>query len=77
MTDRKYKQILKQIADKEGISIKKVEEEMQIAILSGYQSKDPEIQKNWKKIHFKGEYPTPKEVIEELMNMQKSCFNII
>lgn len=45
---------------------------MQIAILSGYQSKDPEIQKNWKKIHFKGEYPTPKEVIEELMKECKS-----
>lgn len=59
------------IGQSEGISSKEVEREIQIAIDSGFDNPDEKVQAEWAKIPFKGERPTPKEVIEYLCKQIK------
>lgn len=66
MTTKEYRNILKTIAEREKISVEEVEREMQRAIDVGFDNPDKDIQKEWKKILFKGDRPTAREVIEEL-----------
>ena len=40
-----------------------VRREMQIAIDAGFDSPDPAVQEEWKKMTLKGDRPTPEEVI--------------
>ena len=56
----------------EGISSKEVEKEIQIAIDSGFDNPDPAVRAEWAKSDlFKGERPTPLEVIEYLCKEMK------
>ena len=48
-----------------------VNSEMQIAIEAAFMSKDPKVQKEWAKIPFKGERPTPEDVIPYLVSQLK------
>lgn len=66
MTTKEYRRILKTIAESEKISVEEVEREMQRAIDVGFDNPDKDIQKEWKKISFKGDRPTVQEVIEAL-----------
>lgn len=50
-------------ARKEGISVDEVRCEIQKAIDDAMQSDDPAVQAYWKKIKYKGEKPTPEEVV--------------
>lgn len=72
MGKNNYKKILETIAKNEGISVEEVEREMQIAILSGYRNPDPQVQKIWSELPFKGEYPTPEEIIPYLAKLVKN-----
>ena len=45
---------------------------MQIALDAAFQSKDPEVQKEWAKIPFKGDHPTPEDVIPYLVGRLKN-----
>ena len=45
---------------------------MQIALDAAFQSKDPEVQKEWAKIPFKGDHPTPEDVIPYLVGQLKN-----
>lgn len=64
MRKGKFSKVMGTIGQKEGISATEVEREIQLAIDSGFDNPDEKVQAEWAKITFKGERPTPKEVIE-------------
>lgn len=64
MRKGKFNGVMRIIGQREGISPKEVQKEIQIAIDSGFDNPDEKVQAEWAKIPFKGERPTPKEVIE-------------
>ena len=71
MRKRKFNKVMNIIGKGEGISSKEVEKEIQIAIDSGFDNPDPVIRAEWEKVPFKGERPTPQEVIENLCKEMK------
>ena len=60
------------IARKEGISVDEVRQEIQKAIDDAMQSDDPAVQAYWRKIKFKGDKPTPEEVVLYIAKQVKS-----
>ena len=52
---------IKQIADREGISVKEVKKDMETAIKEGY--KNPETRKKWVELFGEERLPTPEEFI--------------
>lgn len=62
-------EIIKLIALANNTTPEEVYSEMQIALDAAYQSKDPDVQKEWAKIPMKGNRPTPEEVIPFLAMM--------
>ena len=60
----KAKSAIKQIADREGISVSEVRREIQAAIDEGMKSTDKSVQAYWSRIPRKGTKPTPEEVID-------------
>lgn len=59
-------EIIKEVAKAYNKTPEEVYSEMQIAIEAAFMSKDPESQNEWAKTPFKGECPTPEEVIPYL-----------
>ncbi len=57
------KSAIKQIADREGVSVSEVRREIQAAIDEGMKSTDKSVQAYWNRIPRKGMKPTPEEVI--------------
>lgn len=66
MRKGKFNKVIDAIGKGEGISSKEVEKEIQIAIDSGFDNPDAAIRAEWAKVPYKGERPTPQEVIEYL-----------
>ena len=64
--------IIKQVARAHNTTPEEVYAEMQIALDAAFQSKDPEVQKEWAKIPFKGDHPTPEDVIPYLVGRLKN-----
>lgn len=71
MRKEKFSKVMGTIGQKEGISAKEVEREIQLAIDSGFDNPDEKVQAEWAKIPFKGERPTPEEVIEYMCKKLK------
>lgn len=63
MEEAKVIRAFEKIAKSEGISVKEVKQEIQKAIDDAMQSDDPAVQAYWKKMKYKGEKPTPEEVV--------------
>ena len=63
MEESKVIRAFEKIAKSEGISVNEVKQEKQKAIDEAIQSDDPAIQAYWKKMKYKGEKPTPEEVV--------------
>lgn len=63
MEEAKVIRAFEKIAKSEGISVKEVKQEIQKAIDDVMQSDDPAVQAYWKKMKYKGEKPTPEEVV--------------
>lgn len=63
MEETKVIRAFKKIAKSEGISVNEVKQEIQKAIDDAIQSDDPAVQAYWKKMKYKGEKPTPEEVV--------------
>lgn len=63
MEESKVIRAFEKIAKSEGISVNEVKQEIQKAIDDAIQSDDPAIQAYWKKMKYKGEKPTPEEVV--------------
>lgn len=61
--------IIKLIALANNTTPEEVYSEMQIALDAAFQSKDPDVQKEWSKIPLQGNRPTPEEVISFLAMM--------
>ncbi|WP_373215904.1 sporulation initiation factor Spo0A [Ruminococcus sp. 5_1_39BFAA] len=64
--------IIKQVARVHNTIAEEVYAEMQIALDAAFQSKDPEVQKEWAKIPFKGDHPIPEDVIPYLVGQLKN-----
>lgn len=56
-------EILQKIAKQNNTTPEEVYKEMQIAIDAAFDNPDPQVRKNWEKIHFTGDRPTPEDVI--------------
>lgn len=69
--DKKFQRILEQIAKEHGSTPEEVYREMQIAIDAGFDNPDPKVQETWKGIPFKGDRPTPEELVMALTKMIK------
>ena len=65
-------EIIKQVAKVHNTIPEEVYAEMQIALDAAFQSKDPEVKKEWAKIPFQGERPTPEDVIPYLVGRLKN-----
>lgn len=63
MEESKVIRAFEKIAKSEGISVNEVKQEIQKAIDDAIQSDDPAVQAYWKKMKYKGEKPTPEEVV--------------
>lgn len=70
---KKANRAVKEIAEKENISVDEVRREMQLAIAEGLQSADPAVREMWKTIPCKGETPEPEEVIAWVAEMVRSA----
>ncbi|MBO1720094.1 sporulation initiation factor Spo0A C-terminal domain-containing protein [Extibacter sp. GGCC_0201] len=71
MRKGKFSKVMGTIGQEEGISAKEVERKIQLAIDSGFDNPDEKVQAEWAKIPFKGERPTPEEVIEYMCKKLK------
>ena len=65
-------EIIKKVAKVHNTTPEEVYAEMQIALDAAFQSKDPEVKKEWAKIPFQGERPTPEDVIPYLVGRLKN-----
>ena len=72
MKTTKAKNVLKQLAKQEGVSVETVRHEIEIAIAAARKSTDPKAQAFWKSVPHKGEQPTPEEVIVHIAGMTKN-----
>lgn len=66
MNSKKANRYLKRVALEHGVSISEVKSEITIAIEMAMSNTDPKIQAQWRDIPYKGEKPTPEEVITYL-----------
>ena len=71
MRKGKFSKVMGTIGQEEGISAKEVERKIQLDIDSGFDNPDEKVQAEWAKIPFKGERPTPEEVIEYMCKKLK------
>lgn len=60
--------IFERVAKQYGTTSIEVYLEIQKAIDAGFYNPDPKVQAEWKKMNFKGEKPTPEEVIAYLVS---------
>lgn len=61
--EKDFQKILQRIAKENHTTPEDVYREMQIAIDAAFDNPDPEVRKNWETIQFKGDRPTPEEVV--------------
>lgn len=52
----------KEIAKRENTTLEEVKKEIQRAIDLAMNNTDPKVMKQWKKMNFKGDKPTPEEI---------------
>ena len=71
-TSMNIDKIIKQVAKAHNTTPEEVYAEMQIALDAAFQSNDPEVQREWAKIPFKGDRPTPEDVIPYLVGQLKN-----
>jgi len=66
MNERKIKGALQKIAETEGVSVNEVRREIELAIMAARENPDPKVQAFWRSIPYKGDNPTPEEVIAHI-----------
>jgi len=60
-----FREILKIIAQENGVTAEEVEREMQAAISVGFSNSDPEVRKEWEKMGFTAE-PSAEDLVKGL-----------
>lgn len=71
MRKTKATKAFEQIAARDGVSVEKVRNEIQMAIDAGFASPDLAVQKHWSNMNYRGEKPTPEEVVLHLAKQVK------
>ena len=71
MNEKKALKAFKKIAARDGISVKEVREKIMKAIDIAFASPDPAVQEQWRKMPYRGEKPTPEEVVVYLAKKVK------
>lgn len=71
MKRSKIARVFEQIAAQEGISVEEVRSEIQKAIEIGFTHPDPAVQQYWQSIPYRGDKPTPEEVVLQLSKMAR------
>lgn len=69
ITAKDTEAIIRRIAMKEGSSVERVRQHIQIAMIAGMMSPDPKARAAWEQIPHTGEVPTPEEAIAYYANM--------
>lgn len=62
------KNIIKQVAKQNNVSVKEVKREIRTVIHTAMQSEDPNVRKLWEEICKNGKEPTPGELIRYISN---------
>lgn len=62
------KEIFQQVAKQYNTTPEEVYTEIQKAIDAGFAHPDPAVQEEWKKMKFKGQRPTPEEVLAYMVD---------
>ena len=62
------KNIIKQVAKQNNVSVKEVKREIRTAIHTAMQSEDPNVRKRWEEICKNGKEHTPEELIRYISN---------
>ena len=57
------KEIIEKVAEINNTTAEEVYAEMQMAINAGFHNPDPQVQKEWEKVSYRGDGPTPEDVI--------------
>lgn len=65
------KKSIEQTARKHGVTVNEVKKEINIAMLNGLVSNDPQIKAFWTDVPCAGEYPTPEELVAYVADMVK------
>ncbi len=63
-----FKELMEKVAKKHGTTAMEVYSEIQKVIDVGMKDPDEEVQKNWKRIPYEGEKPSPEELIQYLVS---------
>ena len=56
-------EIIEKVAEMNNTTAEEVYAEMQMAINAGFHNPDPQVQKGWEKVSYRGDGPTPEDVI--------------
>ncbi|MDD6612291.1 MAG: sporulation initiation factor Spo0A C-terminal domain-containing protein [Clostridiales bacterium] len=56
-------EIIEKVAEMNNTTAEEVYAEMQMAINAGFHNPDPQVQKEWEKVSYRGNSPTPEDVI--------------
>ena len=56
-------EIIEKVAEMNNTTAEEVYAEMQMAINAGFHNPDPQVQKEWEKVSYMGNSPTPEDVI--------------
>ena len=62
-----FKELMEKVAEKHGTTASEVYEEIQKVIDVGMHDQNEEVQKNWMKVPYEGEKPSPEELIQYLV----------
>ena len=63
MNRKDVERILQTIAQKEGVSVRHIREDIQEAINIGMANSDPAVQRFWQSVPQRGNHPSPEDVI--------------
>lgn len=66
---RTFEDILNEIAKKDGVTVEKVLQEMQLAIDEAYNHHDTSAEPLWNMMKCKGKRPTPEEFVMQIATM--------
>ena len=67
--EQSVKNVLKTVADNNGVSVETVRHEIEVAIAAARENTDPNVRAFWNDLPCKGETPTPEEVIAYITGM--------
>lgn len=75
-TEKDVQEILKEIAEKQGMTMEETRNELAIALFEGRDNPDPQLQAFWRSIPHKGEEITPEDVLAHIANIVKKKENL-